>query len=54
MFKEPEFVDADDDFRVNFNREKQSNKNGTDFGTDNGTDSKSAKTIKKSSLKSYY
>ena len=46
--EEPELVDMDGDFRVNFYRKKQSNKNGTDFGTDNGTDSKLAKALKES------
>lgn len=50
--EEPELVDMDGDFRVNFYRKRSSSKNGTDFGTDfgtdNGTDSKLAKALKKS------
>lgn len=50
--EEPELVDMDGDFRVNFYRKKSSSKNGTDFGTDfgtdNGTDTKLATALKKS------
>ena len=50
--EEPELVDMDGDFRVNFYRKKYSDKDGTDFGTNNGTnngtDTKLAKALKES------